>query len=118
MPKIAELQAVAGDRLGKDVSFLSISGEIRSLIRRPSSEVCARPRRETGLASSTGDREAVEQALGKFGQLRRGQREPFNLLIIGNDRTGLWKRCSGLRKVKISRRASVRCWRDENRPQP
>jgi cytochrome oxidase Cu insertion factor (SCO1/SenC/PrrC family) len=100
MPKLAALQAVAGDRLGRDVSFLSISVD-------PLTDTPAKLKTYAdGLGAKrgwhllTGDREQVEQALTKFGQYVEVRESHSNLLIMGNDRTGLWKKVLGLSKAE------------------
>ena len=118
MPKIAELQAVAGDRLGKDVSFLSISvnplTDTPAKLKKYAQGLGAKP----GWHLLTGDREAVEQALGKFGQDVEVKENHSNLLIIGNDRTGLWKKVLGLAKSEDIAASFRSVLEDENRPQP
>jgi len=100
MPKLAALQAVAGERLGKDVSFLSISvdplTDTPAKLKTYAEGLGAKP----GWHLLTGDREAVEQALSKFGQYVEVRENHSNLLIIGNDRTGLWKKVLGLSKAE------------------
>jgi len=96
IPKLSQLQAVAGDRLGKDVSFLSISvdplTDTPTKLKLFAEGLHAKP----GWHFLTGDREAVEQALHKFGQAVEAKENHSNLFIMGNDRTGLWKKVFGL----------------------
>lgn len=96
MPKLAQLQEVAGERLGKDVSFLSISvdplTDTPARLKTYAQGLGAKP----GWHFLTGDREAVEQALNKFGQYVEVRETHSNILIIGNERTGLWKKVVGL----------------------
>jgi protein SCO1/2 len=118
MPKMAELQSAAGDRLGKDVNFLSIS--VDPLIDTPArlknyaKGLGAKP----GWHFLTGDREAVEQALGKFGQYVEVRENHSNLLIMGNDRTGLWKKVLGLSKTEDIAAIFHSVLEDENKPAP
>jgi cytochrome oxidase Cu insertion factor (SCO1/SenC/PrrC family) len=118
MPKIAELQAVAGDRLGKDVSFLSISvdplTDTPAKLKTYAQGLGAKP----GWHFLTGDREAVEQALSKFGQYVEVRENHSNLLIMGNDRTGLWKKVLGLSKTKDIATSFRSVLDDENKPEP
>lgn len=118
MPKIAELQAVAGDRLGKDVSFLSISvdplTDTPAKLKKYAQGLGAKP----GWHLLTGDREAVEQALGKFGQYVEVRENHSNLLIMGNDRTGLWKKVLGLAKTEDIAASFRSVLDDENKPEP
>jgi protein SCO1 len=100
MPKLAELQAVAGERLGKDVSFLSISvdplTDTPAKLKTYAQGLGAKP----GWHLLTGDRAEVEQALSKFGQYVEAKENHSNLFIMGNDRTGLWKKVLGLSKTE------------------
>lgn len=118
MPKIAELQAVAGDRLGKDVSFLSISvdplTDTPAKLKKYAQGLGAKP----GWHLLTGDREAVEQALGKFGQYVEVKESHSNLLIIGNDRTGLWKKVLGLANNEDIAASFRSVLEDEKKPEP
>jgi protein SCO1/2 len=116
MPKVAELQAVAGERLGKDVSFLSISvdplTDTPAKLKTYAQGLGAKP----GWHLLTGDREAVEQALTKFGQYVEVKENHSNLLIIGNDRTGLWKKVLGLSKAEDIAASFRSVLDDENKP--
>ncbi len=118
MPKLAELQAVAGDRLGKDVSFLSISvdplTDTPAKLKKYAQGLGAKP----GWHLLTGDRESVDQALGKFGQYVEVKENHSNLLIIGNDRTGLWKKVLGLSKSEDIAASFRSVLEDENKPEP
>jgi cytochrome oxidase Cu insertion factor (SCO1/SenC/PrrC family) len=118
MPKMAELQAVAGDRLGKDVNFLSISvdplTDTPARLKTYAQSLGAKP----GWHLLTGDREAVDYALGKFGQYVEAKENHSNLFIIGNDRTGLWKKGLGIAKsddIAVMFRSVLE---DENKPEP
>jgi protein SCO1/2 len=118
MPKLAELQAVAGDRLGKDVSFLSISvdplTDTPAKLKIYAQGLHAKP----GWHFLTGDREAVEQALGKFGQYVEVREDHSNLLIMGNDRTGLWKKVLGLAQNEDIAASFRSVLDDENKAKP
>jgi protein SCO1/2 len=46
----------------------------------------------------TGDKESVEFILKKLGQFVDDKNNHMNLFLIGNDRTGLWKKAFGLAK--------------------
>jgi protein SCO1/2 len=118
MPKLAELQAVAGDRLGTDVNFLSISvdplTDTPAKLKSYAQGLGAKP----GWHLLTGDREAVEQALGKFGQYVEIKENHSNLLIMGNDRTGLWKKVLGLAKSEDIAASFRSVLEDESKPEP
>jgi cytochrome oxidase Cu insertion factor (SCO1/SenC/PrrC family) len=118
MPKIAALQAVAGERLGKDINFLSISvdplTDTPTTLKKYAQGLGAKP----GWHFLTGDREAVEYALAKFGQYVEVKENHSNLLIIGNDRTGLWKKVLGLSKNEDIAAIFRSVLEDENKPEP
>jgi protein SCO1 len=93
MPNMAALQAVAGDRLGNDVNFLSISAD--PLIDTPTKlktyaqGLGAKP----GWYLLTGDQQAVKDVLYKFfGQDVEVRESHSNVFIMGNERTGLWEK--------------------------
>ncbi len=118
MLKLSELQAVAGERLGKDVAFLSISvdplADTPAKLKTYAQGLGAKP----GWHLLTGDREAVEQALSKFGQYVEVRENHSNLLIIGNDRTGLWKKVLGLAQSEDIAASFRSVLEDENKPEP
>lgn len=101
MPNVAALQAEAGDRLGKDVNFLSISAD--PLIDTPAKlktyaqGLGAKP----GWYFLTGDQQAVKDVLYKFfGQDGEVRENHSNVFIMGNERTGLWKKVRGFAEVE------------------
>jgi cytochrome oxidase Cu insertion factor (SCO1/SenC/PrrC family) len=118
MPRLAQLQAVAGERLGKDVSFVSISvdplTDTPAKLKNYAQGLGAKP----GWHLLTGDREAVEQTLSKFGQYVEVKENHSNLLIIGNDRTGLWKKVLGLSKAEDIAASFRSVLNDETKPGP
>jgi protein SCO1 len=46
----------------------------------------------------TGDKESVDFALKKLGQFVDTKESHLNIFIIGNEKTGLWKKAFGLAK--------------------
>jgi protein SCO1/2 len=46
----------------------------------------------------TGNKESVEFALKKIGHFVDNKESHLNIFIIGNERTGLWKKAFGLAK--------------------
>jgi protein SCO1/2 len=44
----------------------------------------------------TGDKQNVDFALKKLGQFVDDKQDHLNIFIIGNERTGLWKKAFGL----------------------
>jgi protein SCO1/2 len=91
-----KLQEHLGDRLGRDVHLISItvdpSHDQWESLKDYASRLKARP----GWYLLTGSPENVELALGKLGQSVNRREEHSNIFIIGNERTGLWKKVQGL----------------------
>jgi protein SCO1/2 len=91
-----KVQQALGDRMGKDVHIISIS--VDPMVDTPANlkayakKLNARP----GWYFLTGEKQNVDFALGKLGQLVANKEEHLNIFIIGNERTGLWKKAFGL----------------------
>ncbi len=113
LPALAKLQASAGDRLGKDVSFLSIS--VDPLIDTPAKlkPYAEGLKAKPGWHFLTGDAGDVERVLGRFGPKVEAKEGHSNLLIIGNDRTGLWKKVFGLAEMEKIEATFVSVLNDE-----
>jgi protein SCO1 len=95
---LAQIQEGLGDRLGKDVHILSISVDptvdTPTLLKAYAKRLNAKP----GWYFLTGDKESVEFILKKLGQFVDDKNDHLNIFIIGNNRTGLWKKAFGLAK--------------------
>lgn len=97
---LEKVQEALGDRLGKDARIISISvdptvdtpAELKSF----SKKFHARP----GWYFLTGSKENVEFVLKKLGQFVEDKNDHYNIFIIGNERTGLWKKAFGLAKAE------------------
>jgi protein SCO1/2 len=93
---LEKVQQALGDHVGRDVFILSIS--VDPLVDTPpklkdyAKKLNARP----GWYFLTGDKENVEFALKKLGQFVDDKQDHLNIFIIGNERTGLWKKAFGL----------------------
>jgi protein SCO1/2 len=95
---LEKIQEALGDRLGKDARIISISvdptvdtpGELMAFGKKFN----ARP----GWYFLTGSKENVEFVLKKLGQFVQNKQDHYNIIIVGNDRTGLWKKAFGLAK--------------------
>lgn len=91
------LQSRFGDRLDKDLFIISISVDPEDTpekLKAFAKQFTARP----GWLFLTGDRTEVERALRKLGQFVEDKTDHSNIVLIGNDRTGLWKKAFGLAK--------------------
>jgi len=95
---LAQIQEGLGDRLGKDVNILSISVDpgvdTPALLKAYSKKLNAKP----GWYFLTGDKESIEFILKKLGQFVDDKNDHLNIFLIGNNRTGLWKKAFGLAK--------------------
>ena len=93
---LERVQQALGDRVGKDVRIISISVDptvdtVASL-KEYAKTLHARP----GWYFLTGDKQNVDAVLRKLGQFVDDKQNHLNLIIIGNERTGLWKKAFGL----------------------
>ena len=93
---LEKVQEALGDRLGKDAVILSISVDptvdTPTSLKAYANKLNARP----GWYFMTGDKQNVDFALKKLGQFVDDKQDHLNIFIIGNERTGLWKKAFGL----------------------
>lgn len=97
---LEKVQEALGDRLGKDARIISISVDPEvdtpTELKAFSKKFHARP----GWYFLTGSKENVEFILKKLGQYVEEKNDHYNIVIIGNERTGLWKKAFGLAKTE------------------
>ena len=95
---LEKVQEVLGDRLGKDARIISISVDptvdTPAELKAFGKKFHARP----GWYFLTGSKENVEFVLKKIGQFVTDKQDHYNIIIVGNERTGLWKKAFGLAK--------------------
>ncbi|HEX4945514.1 MAG TPA: SCO family protein [Blastocatellia bacterium] len=96
----ARLQDALGDRLGKDVFILSLSVDPTTDTPERLQEYAARFSAKPGWHFLTGKKENIEQALRKLGQYVTDKNDHLTVVLIGNDKTGLWKKAHGLAKAE------------------
>jgi protein SCO1/2 len=93
-----KIQDALGDRLGKEVFLVSISVDPATdtppRIKEYAQKFHARP----GWIFLTGKKENVDWALYRLGQYVESKDDHKTIVIIGNERTGLWKKAFGLAK--------------------
>jgi protein SCO1/2 len=94
----AKVQDWLGDRLGKDIYLISISVDPGNDTPAKLKEYAARFKARPGWYFLTGTKENVDAALTKLGQHVEVREAHTNLFLIGNDKTGLWKKAFGLAK--------------------
>jgi protein SCO1/2 len=95
---LAKLQTALGDRLGRDLYLLSISVDPQTDTPARLKEYAARFNARPGWYFLTGSKENVDLALHKLGQYVEQRDAHSNILLVGNERTGLWKKVFGLAK--------------------
>jgi len=95
---LEQVQEALGDRLGKDAYIISISVDTEmdspATLKAFGNRFHARP----GWYFLTGSKENVDFVLKKLGQYVEAKNDHLNILIIGNERTGLWKKAFALAK--------------------
>jgi protein SCO1 len=93
---LEKVQEALGDHVGKDVFIISISVDPEvdtpASLKEYAKKLHARP----GWYFLTGDKQNVDFALNKLGQYVNDKQDHLNIFIIGNERTGLWKKAFGL----------------------
>ncbi|HEX7807225.1 MAG TPA: SCO family protein [Thermoanaerobaculia bacterium] len=94
--KLAALQARFGDRIGKDLTILSISVDPTNDTPAALKAYASRFKATSGWYFLTGKPENVEAVLKKLGQYVVDPSAHQNLFLVGNDRTGLWKKAFAL----------------------
>ena len=93
---LEKVQAAMGDHIGKDVYIISIS--VDPTVDTPArlKEYATKLNAKPGWYFLTGEKEKVDFALYKLGQYVENKLDHLNVFIIGNERTGLWKKAFGL----------------------
>jgi protein SCO1/2 len=95
--KMKAIAEAAGDRLGRDVQLISISVD-------PAADTPAKLRDYAtrngapakGWSFLTGSPDNVQTVLGKLGFAVEDKDAHSTLVLMGNERTGLWKKANGL----------------------
>lgn len=93
---LAKIQDHLGDRVGQDVRLISISVDPVNDTPAKLKEYAARFNARPGWYFLTGSKENVQAALSKLGQWVEDPAAHQTLFLIGNDRTGLWKKALAL----------------------
>ena len=93
---LEKLQQALGAHMGKDVHILSIS--VDPTVDTPASlkAFATKMNAGPGWYFLTGNKENVDFALKKIGHFVDDKETHLNIFIIGNERTGLWKKAAGL----------------------
>lgn len=98
MRNMQKVQEALADRLGKEARIISIS--VDPTVDTPTAlkAYAKKLQAKDGWYFLTGDKASVEFALKKLGQFVEAKESHLNIFIIGNERTGLWKKAFGLAK--------------------
>jgi len=97
--RFAKVQAQLGDRVGRDVFLLSISVDPVTDTPEKLHAYAARVGAKPGWQFLTGEKANVDLILKKLGQYVESREAHANLIIVGNEPTGLWKKAFGLAPV-------------------
>ncbi len=98
-PATAQLAKIAkgfGDRMGEEVSFVSITLDPTVDTPERLAEFGRKYGAGDGWTFVTGEAEAVTGVLEKLGQYTPNKEDHPTVLLVGNDRTGVWKKAFAL----------------------
>jgi protein SCO1 len=93
---LAKIQKSLGPRMGQDVSLISISVDPETDTPPRLKEYSKRFNAKPGWYFLTGQKDNVDLILKKLGLYVEQKQDHLNLFLIGNDRTGLWKKALGV----------------------
>lgn len=93
---LAKIQDWLGDRLGKDAHIISISVDPVTDTVPKLQEYARRFNPRPGWYFISGKPENVRIALMKLGNFVETREDHNNIMIIGNEKTGLWKKAFSL----------------------
>lgn len=93
---LAKIQDWLGDRLGKDAYMISISVDPATDTVTKLQEYAGKFGAKPGWYFLSGKPENVKFALMKLGNYVETRENHNNIMIIGNERTGLWKKAFSL----------------------
>lgn len=96
-----KLQQHFGDRLGKELSFLSVSVDPERDTPTALKAYAQRFQVRPGWHLLSGKKENVDWALYKLGQYVEVKESHSNVILIGNMRTGLWKKVMGVASYDV-----------------
>ncbi len=91
-----KLQNWLDERLGRDVHLISMSVDPDNDTPERLKAYAERFGVKSGWHLISGEKENLKLALGKLGQYVEIREDHSNIFIIGNERTGLWKKAFGL----------------------
>lgn len=112
------MQDKFADRLGKDVVLVSITVDPEHDTPRILKAYAAKMGAKPGWYLLTGSRAEVDAALRKLGQFTETRETHANIVVAGNDRTGLWKKALGVAKSEEIYKVVASVADDPGAPQP
>lgn len=95
---LARLQTRFADRLGRDLRLVSITVDPANDSPAKLREYARHVQAKAGWLFLTGTKDEVHAALAKLGQSVETRESHTNVMLVGNDATGLWKKVFGLAK--------------------
>jgi protein SCO1/2 len=98
--KYQAIQEHLGDRIGRDVQLIAITVDPETDTPARLKEHGAKFGAGPGWHLLTGRPENVELVLGRLGQWVDDRDAHETIFLVGNDRTGLWKKAFGLAKTE------------------
>ncbi len=93
---LARIQKSLGPQLESNARLLSITVDPETDTPPVLKEYCSHFDAKPGWYFLTGKKENVELVLRRLGLYAEQKQEHLNLFLIGNDRTGLWKKALGV----------------------
>jgi len=97
---LERIQEWLGDRLGKDVVMMSITVDAENDTVPRLKEFSQRYHAKPGWYFLGGKKDNVDLALKKIGQYVDNKDDHNSIMILGNQRTGLWKKALALSKFE------------------
>ncbi|HKP14151.1 MAG TPA: SCO family protein [Blastocatellia bacterium] len=96
---LQRIQEWLGDRLGKDVVILSLSVDPATDTPQTLKAFAQKYQARPGWHFLTGKKENLELAIRKFGLYADTREDHYTVMLIGNDRTNLWKKALGMARA-------------------
>lgn len=100
MTTLQSLQKQLGDRLGKDVQIVSITVDPDHDTPQVLADYARRVKAKPGWHFLSGSNAQVTTALRRIGQYTDAPENHMNLIIVGNDASGDWRKLHGLAPLK------------------
>lgn len=97
---LEKVQEAFRARMGKDLFIVSISVDPELDTPASLKEYAKKLNAVPGRLFITGEKENVNRALHKLGQYVEQKDQHTNIFIVGNERTGLWKKVFGLARAE------------------